>query len=494
MDQNNTNIDKLRKFIPIFFSSEAILFMASMISFPILTRLLSKTQYGTMTLITVSVMIIENICSGGMRQSVLRFYGKYKQEEKVKEYFSSILNSSIIFTFVGIGLISISTFVLYKFNVFEHDIACLFVFSLLLVVFRIGWMTQQVFLRIQEKMVLVSLIEIATKYGNVFLGILLFIFIRNLYGFYAGMMIAEGMMAIILFIFIGRKFYNFYVEKPIIIENLQYGIPLLLSGLAIYMVGAGDRYIIAFLKDSSAVADYVVAISYAGYGVALIKSVCIYSFQPLIMNEWNKKDTTDKGVALLRQYVRLYAAIGFPAAFGLIALRKEGIELLAGIKYTHVDYLVPILVFGILINGMDFVTNSGFFYKKKTKSITFLTMGLATLNLILNLILIPIFGLMGAAIASITSYLVYAAIGIVFTKKILGFIMPWLNICRYLIFSMIMYAVISLIPIDLYGNLILIITVKVFVGGICYILLLCLFERKVISKTLGIGKHKVISK
>lgn len=433
-----SNIDKIKKFVPLFFSGQAVLLIASFISFPILTRLLTKEDYGMMSIISLSLLIIESICSGGMRQSVQRYYGEHRKKETVLPFFSSIINSTVLLGLAGYALFCIILWTLYGLSVIEGRDAWIIMFASVLIVLRLGWKGQQAFLRIQENAKAVNAVDISVRYGGLIFAIGLVLAVKNLYGFYGGLIIAEATVLIVLFAVYGKKYYRPILQKDVVRTSLGYGMPLMVSSLAFYLLQSGDRYIIGLLLGKESVAAYAVPYRFSGYGIELVKNVAMFSFVPLIMNAWNNDDMKETQ-SLISRYVRFFCMIGFPMALGLAAVRQEGIGLLAGAKYIDSAYLVPILTAGILLNGIDFVYKAGFLYQKKTRVIMYIVLSLAVLNSVLNFILIPLMGLMGAAVATVASYLLYALWGGMYTAKTMSVRYPWLLIGKYLVFSLIMY-------------------------------------------------------
>lgn len=480
MNRDSLNISKLKSFIPLFFSGETLLFWASFLSFPILTRILSKSDYGLMGLITITLMILENIFSGGMRQSILRFYEEYREKDNTASFYSSILNVSIILGLIGIILLFVMLCFCTQLSIIKKEVALLLAFSSVLILIRLGLNTQQAFLRIQEKVLVVNAVDILVRYGGIIFGIVLLFWQYGLYGFYSGLIIAESFVAALLFCKFKQNNYRVSIDKEIVKRSFKYGYPLMFSTLAVYLFGVGDRYVIAYLLTKEALANYIVAYSFSGYGIEVVKNVCIYSFQPLIMNAWNRRNVPEAN-SLLRNYIRVFSLLGIPMAFGLMAIRQEGVALLAGAKYSNVTFLVPVLVLGILFNGVDFVSNAGFLYRKKTGMLMLLTLGVAVINISLNFVLLPIMGVIGAALATLFSYCLYAVIGTTYSYKVLRFKIPWLNIGKYILFSMIMFLLVTHLPVDS-SSCILNVMTKIAIGILIYTSFILFFERSLIMR------------
>ena len=90
---------------------------------------------------------------------------------------------------------------------------------------------------------------------------------------------------------------------------------------------------------------------------------------------------------------------------------------------------------------------AGFLYRKRTSMVMYLTFGTALINIVLNVVLLPIMGLSGAAAATLVSHLLYATSGIICSGAILGFRVPWLSVAKYAVYAGIMFGCLLLCPV-----------------------------------------------
>ena len=75
------------------------------------------------------------------------------------------------------------------------------------------------------------------------------------------------------------------------------------------------------------------------------------------------------------------------------------LKLIVGEKFHQAAEVLPIIIFGQVFLGMYFMVTNYIFYAKKTKYLSYVTISSGVINVGLLLILIPIYGLYGAAIA-----------------------------------------------------------------------------------------------
>ena len=70
---------------------------AGFISFPVLTRVFSVSDYGIMSLVTTTVFIALAISKLGFPESIVRFYSEFKSKDLLDNFYSTFLISSFVF-------------------------------------------------------------------------------------------------------------------------------------------------------------------------------------------------------------------------------------------------------------------------------------------------------------------------------------------------------------------------------------------------------------
>ncbi|MEQ8557659.1 MAG: polysaccharide biosynthesis C-terminal domain-containing protein [Henriciella sp.] len=228
---------------------------------------------------------------------------------------------------------------------------------------------------------------------------------------------------------------------------LSYGLPIAAALSLDLLLSAADRFLIAIFLGEASVGAYA-----AGYGVAdkTILLLCAWAAMagaPLVMAAWE-----EKGEAAARDEARGLVStmllIGLPAATGLALVAQPLAEALIGEDVrTGATRIIPWIAFAGLMNGLliHYYTEA-FQLAQKTGEQALLMMIPAGVNIGANLILIPMFGLIGAVIATIASY----ALGIVIIglrgRRYLALPMPVGDLVRIALASLAMWPAIALVP------------------------------------------------
>ena len=123
--------------------------------------------------------------------------------------------------------------------------------------------------------------------------------------------------------------------------------------------------------------------------------------------------------------------------------------------------------------GKHYMSRQGLYIHKKGKILMLLTMLSATVNVILNVILIPKYGITGAAIATLVSFVLLATSNKIISSKIFDIAIPWISILKFGIAAAFMYATLSQI---IFSSMILTLVLQIVTGAIIYSILVLLID------------------
>jgi len=188
-------------------------------------------------------------------------------------------------------------------------------------------------------------------------------------------------------------------------ELLRYSIPLVPSGMGVFLNLYADRLVIQHARSVGDVGIYGV-----GYRLAAIISLLLVGFQgaatPLILS--GKDDPAIPGD--IARIMRVFWALALSSFVVLSLLATPMLRLLAAPAYQSASRVVPFLVIASLFAGMYFFA-PGLVIAKKTVTMAKLTALSGVANLALAILLVPPFGIVGAGIATAaTSLLWFAAL------------------------------------------------------------------------------------
>jgi O-antigen/teichoic acid export membrane protein len=218
--------------------------------------------------------------------------------------------------------------------------------------------------------------------------------------------------------------FTFLVLLPDIVKNLQlqinketlkamlkFGIPYLPAGIASMVIQVIDRPILQALTNQNLVGIY--GANYKlGIFMMLFVSMFQYAWQPFFLN--NAKEANAKEIFAK---VLTYFVLAGSLILVFISSYLDIIKLLIGRGYWSGLPIIPIILLGYLFNGIYINFTAGIFIKEKTKHLPYITGIGALTNVVVNFLLIPVWGMIGAALATLASYFIMAIVLFFITQR-----------------------------------------------------------------------------
>lgn len=381
---------------------------------PIITKNLSIEQYGIWAMVGVTIGLIPPIVNLGLNTGIIRFLSSVKDKNKIKEDFYSIF---IIVFLVG-SIVSLLFFVLSNQlanSLFGNNFKVVHILSILLLfeciqtpligIFRtFNKIRLYSFFQILEMILTFSLVSyfIFADYGIVgaIMGLL-----------FSKIIVFSGSMAYV-FSNVGFCLPRFINTK----KYLNYSAPLVPGTISNWITNSSDRYIITLL----------LGVSFAGYyspGYALGSIISIF-YGPIVfmlpqtLSKNYDQNDIDQIKKILKYSMKYFLLLAIPAFFGMSLLSRPILTILSTNEIATNGYLItPYVALSYIILGLKSIIIYILVVNNKTKIIGSSTIIAAILNLILNLIFIPIFGINGAAFTTLIAFVINFVIILFYSSK-----------------------------------------------------------------------------
>jgi O-antigen/teichoic acid export membrane protein len=192
------------------------------------------------------------------------------------------------------------------------------------------------------------------------------------------------------------------VDLELAFKLLRFGHPFIYSGIAFWLFGSIDRWLLAALSSVEEVGIYSVAHRFASV-VMMVSFAFGQAWAPLAL-----KARSDDPM----RYRKLYADVLLVLACGMLVLgssiamfSRELISWLMPPEYSAAAAPLAILCLAVVLQSTTQVTAIGISLERKTSLFARLSWMTAGINVALNLLLIPGLGAIGAALATALSYL-----------------------------------------------------------------------------------------
>lgn len=363
---------------------------------PFLITVLKPEDYGMVELFRSITMVITPILGLSAVQAVTRFYYDLNESE-YKVFLSSINLLQIFSTLVALILILIFSSFISKENMILGILAVIF--------FLFNQITESLLsvLRVNRMSLKYSIVRISIVIIDLVIMTILYFSLKSFdwtFRVYPNL-ISTVIIGIASFFLFWKMFsvkFNFDLESLKV--AVAFSSPLIFHMISGYILNVGDRFFITYFLGTSQLGNYSVA-----YQIGLIVSFFFTSFNlawtPTFF-EWMKEGRL--------QSIRKVKIIVF-IAIPLLAIVSIGIWMvlsrhLPNMSNYNVDLnLIIVITMAYVIASYYRFNSNYYFYYKKTKTLASITIVTGLICVGLYIVLIPRFELMGAAVATLITFI-----------------------------------------------------------------------------------------
>jgi len=236
---------------------------------------------------------------------------------------------------------------------------------------------------------------------------------RGLIGIYEALILGNVAFIIITVPYI-LKHIEAKFNLPVIREMLVFSLPLALASISGVLLAQFDRYVLNYKSTLLNVGLYTISYKIANMTKLFIVNSIQIALTPTYFKLMNHPD--HKAI-----YSRIMTWLTLLVVYASLFLSLFGLEITKvfskGTIYWDAYKIIPILSLGIIFAMLKDASVIGLQITKRTKIIGTVLSGIAFFSLGLNLLLVPIFGTMGAASSSFISQVIFFAIIYKYSQK-----------------------------------------------------------------------------
>lgn len=391
---------------------------------PVLTSYLSTEEFGTWSVFQVCFTFILPFVRMSCGVQISKDYFNVSNEEIGKKIFNLLL----LFIIIGIGLSAIFYGYLSVFNSpIDLTSPKLLVLIPLIGIGNSIHQSNLTVLRNRQKAVQFGVYEIL--YTAINLLVALYFVKYSDYGWISmvfGISSASVSLGIIGFI-------TLYVTKKIKLEAdrkkiaslFSFGLALIPHALSTTVISLSDRLFIDYYVDKSTVGLYTVAYTFSML-LTLFSESFVKAWTPWLYSKM--ANITEAKKSTIVKYSYAYFVTILVGCFVVYLIVPYLIEYMVDESYYGAKSYVLYIVLGLGFNAMYIIVFPYSAYLGKTKVLSMFMFFIAFLNLVLNYILVPKYGAIGAAIATSIVYGLKFIFTFIYTNKIYS--MPWFKSIR----------------------------------------------------------------
>jgi O-antigen/teichoic acid export membrane protein len=371
---------------------------------PFYTNVLTTSQYGIVATVFSYIAFMNIFYIYGMESAYFK-YASTKEIGSDKQIFStpffSILITSVVFSgSIFFNSAHLSTLVEVPFqyaDTIRYSAVILLLDSLAVIPFAA--------LRLQRKVKTFAAIKLVNIVVNVAANVVLLLrYHAGVEGIFISGVIASAVTLILLLPEILCKLTHHFIGG-LYSALLKFGLPYIPAGLAAMMVQVIDRPILLAMTNESTVGIYQ-ANYRLGILMMLVVSMYDYAWRPFFLTHANDPDAKQLFSKILTYFTFFSSILILLVSLYIDDLVKFKIfgRFIINPAYWSGLGIVPIILLGYLFNGIFVNLMAGIYIEKKTSHLPYITGIGALINVAANLLLIPKFGMFGAAWATFFAY------------------------------------------------------------------------------------------
>ncbi|MEM8948815.1 MAG: flippase [Pseudomonadota bacterium] len=438
----------------VYSSGSFLVAIAGLVSFPFITRLLSVEDYGIMNLISLTLMLLVGLGKAGLQRSILRFSsearGGNKPFTEADVYLTAVVSMLLIVLTIQV-IWSFASQLLPLSLVGDERVYAIFILAGMIVIGQTVYSGLSNILVSEKRSVTLSILEVVKRYSWTAIAIPgLILAEEKLKVFYIITGAHELVFCAIILLICQRSFAILQgrVSWSLLRQLLAFGVPLIGFELLSHIFSYIDRVQINYFLGTYEVGLYSAANNLCLYLQTVFVVSLATAITPMYMDRW-ETEGRESTETFLAQVLRYYLLISIPTAVGVSLIGKDLIDFLAGDKYVEAHSVIPYVIVGMLIDGITAVMAAGLQIEKRTGLMMAIMGCAAVLNVALNAVLIPRFGIEGAAMTSLVSYAFFTGVCWYFGRKSLTIRIELKPVIYYGIAAAIMAAAVLAVDMPL---------------------------------------------
>ena len=378
---------------------------------PIFTSVLVPSEYGIIDIFLVLGSVVKVFVGFEITQAFARFYVEVKEKDK-----PTFVTTSFIFF-----LVSYTLFFLFIW-IFDEPLNAqitdnqaglsVYYLAFLSIVSNSIFNFWQNSLRWSFKSKLYSINSIL--FTIIVYGASVFLIVYKglgLQGYFIANIIGSLSLSI-LSLYYQRSNLVWAFDLPLLKKMLHFSFPLVFSSVAVVLSNYTDRIVIKEFLNLNSLGIYGIGFRVASM-VGLFLTGIRMAVSPLVYGHYKDPSTPKK----LADLTTVFALLSFILIIFLSLFSKEIIGVIADEQYFESWKVMPLLAAATLI-GNAYIFTPGIGISKKTKYMVYINTAGLVFNLGLNYMLIPIFGIVGAATATILGALLVLSMYVYFSQKL----------------------------------------------------------------------------
>jgi O-antigen/teichoic acid export membrane protein len=380
---------------------------------PLYTNNLTPSMIGISDSITTLTGIIMPLLTMGLDSAYSAFYFDKNDSKRAEKVFSTLTWMFLLIGWIPF-LIMIAAPQISSVLFHTKNYSYIIRFALISVSFNLWYLPYSLELRLKNKMFLYGLSNVIVSLAMVALNIL-FVSVLHLgeAALVLSTMIVHAENLLILILFVRRKPQKKWFDSGLLKQMLKFAIPLIPMTLMLWVLSLSDRYVLLYYHGESSVGLYGIGLRFTNLMNVVISAVSM-AYTTFAFS--SKEDNDSKKQYFYIFNVLFVLLVGI--AFTLSLFGKEIVQLMTAESYGQSYLSLRDLMFSQVFYAMTSIVGYGIYFEKRSEFSLIAVSAGAVLNLVLNFILIPKYGISAAALTTLLGYALNFFLTLYFSEKL----------------------------------------------------------------------------
>jgi O-antigen/teichoic acid export membrane protein len=412
--------------------ANVLVHLTGIIFMPLITKTLGAYDYGIWAQVQVTISLVLGFVGLGLPYALTRFLPVKTDRGEIREEFSSVLSLVFLVTLaVSIVLIAGADFVAGAF--FDGASTIVRITGLIILV----WSLDNVFLslfRAFRQMKTYAVFAVANQYAQV--GLIAYL-VLNGHGVLSIVLAVLAVNAVVLIILFYLARSQIGLRRPHFSRlkgYLSFGVPTIPGNVSSWVVASSDRYVIGYFLGAASIGTYS-----AGYGLGsliMMAATVLGLVLPPALSKLYDEGRMDEVKTHLSYSLKYVLALAMPYVFGAAILAQPVLRLFSTAEIASQGYLVvPLIALSILFYAAYVPVVQILVLVKKTRITAAVWISCALVNLGLNILVVPRWGILGAAVTTLIAYALALGLTTYYGFREFRFPIDWRFVIKSLIAS-----------------------------------------------------------
>lgn len=406
-------VDKLVSRFKAQLASKVIKAFAGAVLTVALARLLDPDGYGLLFLAISVIGIFQLVARLGIGRSAGRYVAEYKESAPAQVPF--IFRVALV---INVGTILFAGFVLlgsYRYIATvlgEPELGPFLLLGVLLVVLGTSLTFFEKVLQGFEAIKFVAFLQVFERIGRLILALGLVVAGFGAIGALWGYVLSALLASVVGFVFLLRRVHRLYdatttVEPGLHRRIVEYAVPITATNTSQILDHRLDTILVGYFLSPVAVSYYVISEQVVKF-VETPMSALGFTLSPTFGAE-KAAGNVDRISRIYEEALMNGLLLYVPAGAGIVLVAEPTIHLVFGPEYSGAIPVLQVLGLYVIFNAITKVSDQSLDYLGRARERAIAKGITAVLNVALNFVLIPTFGVVGAAIATVITYGLYTA-------------------------------------------------------------------------------------